>query len=273
MKRIVHISDIHIGHHLEDHLDKAIGQINEYDPDLMIFTGDLTQDGQVEQYDVARDVMERIECTKFMVPGNHDYHHMGHLMFHKYFGETGETTLQLDDTEFHMAGFSSCIPDLDDGRISDESMKRLQDFLLRTDRTAITAAAFHHHLVPPPLSGIVKSLLYNAGDVLEQLLLLNGNMVFCGHRHVPNAVSVDGLFVLNAGTPCKKKRRAWIPRNFTLIEIEDARYDIYLNTVEDGKKLLFTSLTGKHALDDRGEERYVLKKKKRTSIAGLFPIP
>ena len=273
MKRIIHISDIHVGAHIEHVLEKAISSINEYNPDLVIFTGDLTHDAQIDQFQEARDILKGIESDIFMVPGNHDYHYMGFIMYHKFFGKPGVFKLQLDDTEFHLKGFNSCLPDLSYGRLSGNNFKKLKRFLDKTDRTTLTGVAFHHHLVPPPFCGIEKSLLYNAGDVLEQLLDLGANMFFSGHRHVPNLVTVDDLLVMNAGTPSKKKLRGWVPRNYTVLDIEENRYDVYIHTVEEEKKLFYASFKGVFDKDDEGEESYVLKRVKRNSLSDLFPVP
>ena len=41
-------------------------------PDLVIATGDLTDCGLVEEYEVLRDILEPLSMPVYLVPGNHD---------------------------------------------------------------------------------------------------------------------------------------------------------------------------------------------------------
>ena len=52
---IVQISDIHVGevHFVPSLLTRAIDEINELDPDIVIITGDLTSNGFRREYDLS----------------------------------------------------------------------------------------------------------------------------------------------------------------------------------------------------------------------------
>ena len=41
-------------------------------PDLVIATGDLTDCGLVEEYEVLRDILKSLSMPVYLVPGNHD---------------------------------------------------------------------------------------------------------------------------------------------------------------------------------------------------------
>ncbi len=73
--RIVHISDIHAGSFTAtDPLRKGIDMINDLNPDLVFFTGDLVNNraGEITPYlDVFRNVKARYGV--YSVLGNHDY--------------------------------------------------------------------------------------------------------------------------------------------------------------------------------------------------------
>src|SRR5206468_5003785 len=114
---IAHISDIHCGgpDFVASLLERAIGEINDLAPDVVICSGDLTTFGFKHEYAQARGYMDRIDCKSVVViPGNHDSRNVGYVHFEDMFGERnsvlripGLTVVAVDSTE----------PDLDHGQI------------------------------------------------------------------------------------------------------------------------------------------------------------
>src|SRR3954464_13631626 len=115
--RIAHISDIHCGgaHFVPSLMDRAIAEINEMQPDLVVCSGDLTTFGFKQEYHEAKAYLDKIECEAFVViPGNHDTRDVGYVHFEELFGERssvlrvgGITVVAVDSTQ----------PDLDEGQI------------------------------------------------------------------------------------------------------------------------------------------------------------
>jgi len=73
--RIVQISDIHSGSFtFKEPVKEAVRMINELQPDLVFFTGDLVNNETAEAYDFL-DVFDQIKARYgvFSVLGNHDY--------------------------------------------------------------------------------------------------------------------------------------------------------------------------------------------------------
>src|SRR5262249_41164566 len=66
--RIAHISDVHCGgpHFVPNLLDRAIDEINDIDPDIVICTGDLTTFGFRPEFQLAREYLDKIECDAFV---------------------------------------------------------------------------------------------------------------------------------------------------------------------------------------------------------------
>ena len=67
--RIAHISDVHCGgaHFVSSLMDRAIAEINEMEPDLVVCSGDLTTFGFKPEYLQARSYLERIDCESLVV--------------------------------------------------------------------------------------------------------------------------------------------------------------------------------------------------------------
>lgn len=76
MTSIIHISDLHIGQPGADvAARRLVAAILDDLPDVIIITGDITDDGFNEQYAVAFKILRplvRPDCLLLIVPGNHD---------------------------------------------------------------------------------------------------------------------------------------------------------------------------------------------------------
>jgi 3',5'-cyclic AMP phosphodiesterase CpdA len=78
--RIALLSDTHVnanGTNDEQHLyrgrfEKAIAMVNTSRVDLVLFTGDLTQDGKADQIKDFLSQIKKLNAPVFYVPGNHD---------------------------------------------------------------------------------------------------------------------------------------------------------------------------------------------------------
>jgi Icc protein len=72
---MAHISDLHAGspYFVPSLMDRVVVELNELEPDIVLCTGDLTEMGFRQDYLVAQEYLERIECPRLVViPGNHD---------------------------------------------------------------------------------------------------------------------------------------------------------------------------------------------------------
>ncbi|HXU73768.1 MAG TPA: metallophosphoesterase [Polyangia bacterium] len=74
--RVVHLSDIHIGKHVDDveaHLEQVIAETNALQPDLVVVTGDVVNQGtDASLHPKARALLETIHAPVAIVLGNHD---------------------------------------------------------------------------------------------------------------------------------------------------------------------------------------------------------
>ena len=115
--KIAHISDIHCGevHFVPGLMERAINEINDQQPDIVVCSGDLTAMGFKQEYVQAKAYLDRLECDcVVVVPGNHDSRNVGYIHFEELFGSRnrvvqrgGVTIVAVDSTE----------PDLDHGQI------------------------------------------------------------------------------------------------------------------------------------------------------------
>ncbi len=85
--KFVQISDLHVGGLFkQDAFNTLVEEINELNPDAIIISGDLTDEGLIFQFKKAADEIKKFRCPHLIIfPGNHDYRHTGYLFFKSIF--------------------------------------------------------------------------------------------------------------------------------------------------------------------------------------------
>ena len=224
--RIAHFSDLHCGEQYFEAtlLDRAIAEINELEPDIVICSCDLTSFGFKHEYQLARQYLDKIECESLVViPGNHDSRNVGYVHFEELFGERNSvlrkgavTVVSVDSTE----------PDLDHGQIGRGRYAWIErEFAAQP--ADLRVFVLHHHLLPGPGTGRERNVVYDAGDVIECLLRAGVQLVLSGHKHVPYAWKLENLFIVNAGTVSSLRLRGHTRPCYNVIEVEQAHVDVW----------------------------------------------
>jgi len=82
---IVQLSDIHVGSQFQDSVfETVIKEVNELNPDAILITGDLTNEGLIKEYEKCKKLVSKLNCNKIIsISGNHDYRNSGYLAFKK----------------------------------------------------------------------------------------------------------------------------------------------------------------------------------------------
>jgi len=222
---IAHLSDLHCGdpHFVPDLMDRAISEINDLEPDVVVCSGDLTTFGFKEEYAQARRYLNRLECPSFVVvPGNHDARNVGYLHFEELFGERssvlrkdGVTVVAVDSTE----------PDLDHGQIGRGRYRWIEEEFAAEARLKVFV--LHHHLLPVPGTGRERNVVYDAGDAIECLQRAGVNLVLSGHKHVPYAWRLENLFVVNTGTVSSLRLRGNTRPCYNVVKMTGSRVDVW----------------------------------------------
>ncbi|MHA1611615.1 MAG: metallophosphoesterase family protein [Promethearchaeota archaeon] len=240
-RRIILISDTHISSGINSSFNstmfrKGLEEISAIkNVDYIIHLGDLTHDGTYLEYQIALDMIRKINNEKFfIIPGNHDSRNVGYRLFEELIGKR---TFEIDDPYLYVLGVDSSIPDQNTGRISYPAIKRSEKaFESHDDKVKIFA--FHHQLIPIPFTGRERSAIYDAGDVLDMALRKNVDIILNGHRHITNAYScTDGdsdLVIFNSGTLSANKTRYRELFTYTVLDIENSRAKFITKKLMDG---------------------------------------
>jgi len=225
--KIVQISDIHVGevHFVPSLLTRAIDEINELDPEIVIITGDLTANGFRREYDTVKNYLSPIKCKNLIVqPGNHDSRNVGYVHFEDIYGERYITHT---NDKVKIVAADSTEPDLDNGQIGREYYKWIRNEFENVGDNVFKIFTMHHHLLPVPSTGRERNIVNDAGDVLEVLVDSKVDLVLCGHKHVPYVWRIEDMLMITTGTVSCLRLRGKIEPNYNILYIYDDKIDIY----------------------------------------------
>jgi len=197
-------------------LRTAIREINEMCPDVVLITGDLTENGLMSEFNTASKELKRLQSKKIIyISGNHDYRSTGYLLFKQYFPFS-----QVTETEdAAIVVLSSARPDRDDGEVGNRQNLWLENTLEKyKDRTKIVA--IHHHIVPVPDTGADQITVVDAGDVLRSLIKSKANLILCGHRHRPWRWKIEDMLVVHAGSVSCEKMRGFFCNSYNVVTVK-----------------------------------------------------
>ncbi len=80
---MVQISDVHCGQMFrKETLRAAVREINEIGPDIILVTGDLTENGLITEFQTAARELKKLKVPRMVyISGNRDYRSTGYLLF------------------------------------------------------------------------------------------------------------------------------------------------------------------------------------------------
>jgi Icc protein len=220
---IAHISDPHVGspYFVPNLMNRVIVELNELNPDVVICSGDLTNEGYRQEFKNWVAYAQRIQAPIYTVPGNHDARNVGYLHFEELIGERH---WRADIGRVRIVGVDSSEPDINEGQVGRERYGWIRE---QFDEPAdLKVFVLHHHLLPIPGTGRERSTVMDAGDLLEVLITAGVNIVLSGHKHVPYVWRLEDLYVANAGTVSSLRVRGYTKPCYNVLEFEGDRVKI-----------------------------------------------
>lgn len=232
---IVHISDIHCGPEFQNAVfDSAADEINALEPDALVVTGDLTENGLLSQYRAAREALNSIECKlKVICSGNHDYRSTGYLLFKKFF--SSPRIMKLGNCIFAIV--STARPERNDGEVGHRQVIWLERSLSR-HKKMMKVVAMHHHLIQVPDTGPDNIPVVDAGDTLRGIIDARVNLVLGGHRHRPWRWKISETEIIHAGTLSSERLRGFYSHSYNILEVSGDSIRATLKIVR-GKSMSF----------------------------------
>jgi 3',5'-cyclic-AMP phosphodiesterase len=243
---IAQLSDIHCGSVYFDGLllEKAVNEIIDLGPDLVVVGGDLTTEGYPDEFRDARAYLQPLfdnSLTVLVIPGNHDAKNVGFLHFVDAFGvgdveDKGDRVMSLkvpgaggaeaDPLRVQIVAIDSSKPDLAEGEVGRERYRWIRDqFAAEAD---FRVFVLHHHLVPVPGTGRERNTVWDAGDVLALLAELDVDVVLSGHKHVPYIWLLDHVLIVNSGTVSTYRLRGYTRPSYNTLTVTPDEIRVHL---------------------------------------------
>jgi Icc protein len=245
--RIIQISDLHIGGLFKQStFDTLVNEVNnELRPDLIIVSGDITDEGLIFQFELAKKEIEKFDCPNLVIfPGNHDYRHTGYLLFEKFFPSSSNSVHEFDNGNVIVLTVNTSRPDRDEGEIGNKQILWMEQTLSSYGGSddkgldeRVKIVCMHHHLIAIPDTGYTNVVgISDAGDALRACLESRVDIVLCGHKHRPWMWNLGRLLVLYAGTACSWRYRGIFEDTYNIIDIKNKKIHVDIKSV-GGKKV------------------------------------
>jgi 3',5'-cyclic-AMP phosphodiesterase len=189
-------------------LAQAVAHINSLDPrpDVVIASGDLTDHGRPEEYDLLREIFSDLIPPVFVIPGNHDRREV--LL--KAFSDAGYmpppdapfVDYAIDKYPLRLIGLDTTMPQHHHGMLCEERLRWLDDTLgARPDSPTLI---FMHH--PPFRTGVqwMDAAGLHGGRLMEQIVRRHRQIVrvACGHIHRPIHLAWGGTIASTSPSTC-----------------------------------------------------------------------
>jgi 3',5'-cyclic-AMP phosphodiesterase len=221
---IAQISDPHVGspHFIPNMLHRVMEELNELRPDAVICSGDLTTEGFRQEYEEWLSYAERIHAPLHTIPGNHDSRNVGYLHFEELIGARN-WSVNVDG--IRIVGADSSEPDLNEGMVGRGHYAWIrEEFSQPAD---LKVFVLHHHLIPIPGTGRERSIVMDAGDLLEVLVHAGVHVVLSGHKHVPYVWRLEDMYLASAGTCSSLRVRGHTKPCYNVLEFERGEVTIF----------------------------------------------
>ncbi|MBD8068486.1 metallophosphoesterase [Bacillus sp. PS06] len=164
--KIVQFSDTHIGHFFDlDHFSSIAQKINELEPDLVFFTGDLLDNPKIyPQPERLIPILSSIKAPlgKFSIYGNHDHGGYGSDIYKEMMDQSDFITLLNESREVTLQGEKITVVGLDDIMLG------------RPD--------FTHSFDQVDMEDYIIALVHEP-DVAPKIAALGAHLQLSGHTH------------------------------------------------------------------------------------------
>jgi 3',5'-cyclic AMP phosphodiesterase CpdA len=173
-----------------EHLERAVDHLNALRPrpDVVLATGDLADEGRVDEYERLRTILERLAMPAYLIPGNHDDRANLRTAFdhHAYLGQNGPFfQYTIEDWPLRLIALDTLVPGSGGGRLCADRLAWLDGRLLEAPERP--TLIFMHH--PPFVTGIgsMDGMGLDGIEALATVIRRHPQVerIVAGHLHRP----------------------------------------------------------------------------------------
>ena len=161
-------------------LVSLMGRVSELKPDLVLATGDLSEDGSRGSYRLLQEYLNLPGVPVLALPGNHDD---PALLAEAFPGSPVDSIAVSEHGPWQLIRLNSCLPGKPEGLIGSKALDDLEG-ILSDQQSRLRIIAVHHHPVPTGSPWIDKYPLLEP-ECLLQLIDQQPDIqaVIYGHIH------------------------------------------------------------------------------------------
>lgn len=212
MMRLIQITDCHLYAKKTD----TLNGVNVYDTfmsvmasvetlkkpeDVLVFTGDLTEDETAKSYKRLRKVLKEKNYKAYFIPGNHDDYKLLKSKLKKY--SLGFATQFIELEECVVAFLNSTKKGEVKGELSQKQYQVVAEANQHSEKVKKPLIVFvHHHLFP--VNGFMDRYIVEESQDSLKKITANSNLkaVFCGHVHQEQEIEIDGVKFYSTPSTC-----------------------------------------------------------------------
>jgi 3',5'-cyclic AMP phosphodiesterase CpdA len=221
--RIAHLSDLHFGRHDQKLADGLAAELDANSPDIVVISGDFTQDGTEDEFEAASAFLEKFRAPVIAVPGNHDVPAKNLLrrffspygLYRKHIARDIEPFLEHLGVAF--AGINTARRmrlelNWSHGSIGRDQLRELEETFAQAHPEAVRVVIAHHPLLQPEAVGEVPMRTVGRADLaLATFARLGVRLVLSGHFHLSYVREHVHQPAVREGAPSGVRRAAGSP--------------------------------------------------------------
>ncbi len=226
MLTLLHISDLHFGRPYSSQVgDAVLKSAAELAPDAVVVSGDFTQRARRDQFEQARDFLNKLpEVPKIVVPGNHDVPLYRltkrfldpHELYREYIQEDLNRVWHLDDAVIVALDSTAPRRAISNGRITRDNLEFCEQAFANVDPSHAKIVVAHHHFIPAP-DYMHDQTMPKAKRAMNRFIDLGVELILGGHLHrayIGNSLDVypgkhreRGAIIVQCGTTTSRRGR------------------------------------------------------------------
>lgn len=218
MTRVLHLSDLHVvapprlvsgrldtARLLESAIDRVLADLPGLAPvDVVLVTGDISDDGTPESYAIARRELDRLGLPLLVLPGNHDRREPLRAAFADTLAmpEAGPVDWAVDIGAVRIIGLDTLVEGRSGGSLAETTLAHLSTAIRGAARRPVLVAMHH-----PPVETGIRFMdligLDRPGDMAAAMSDADGPLrIVAGHAHVPLTGTLGSHTVCIAPSVC-----------------------------------------------------------------------
>lgn len=177
----------------------ALAKKNDWPPDLILATGDLSQDESEDSYRYFLKIFSALKVPVFCLPGNHD---VPERMSDVLSTEFVQTTRHIVSGNWQILLLDSTISNQNGGSLKKSQLAFLMECLYENDNL-YTFVCLHHNVLPTKTTWLDTMTLKNSADffqITDQFPNVKG--ILTGHIHQEFAQERRGVPIISSPSTC-----------------------------------------------------------------------